>query len=84
MSPIGIARYIFFSAVLVISLFLSLRLLFANEMRRDAWRSVAKRHVYISRKRFKMLTLLLGWVLLFIALTVAYWQIDELIANQQG
>ena len=82
MSPIGIARYIFFSAVLVISLFLSLRLLFAHDMRREAWRSVAKRHFYMGRKRFKAATLLLGWILLFVALTVAYWQIDELITNQ--
>jgi hypothetical protein len=82
MSPFGVAKYIFTSALFVVSLFFALRLLFAHDMRRDAWRSTVKHYVYISRNKFKVWSILLGWILLFVALFVAYFQIDGLITNQ--
>jgi 4-amino-4-deoxy-L-arabinose transferase-like glycosyltransferase len=82
MSPFGVAKYILTSALFVVSLFFALRLLFAHDMRRDAWRSTVKRYVYISRAKFKVWSILLGWILLFVALSVAYFQIDQIITNQ--
>lgn len=82
MSPFGVAKYIFTSALFVVSLFFALRLLFAHDRRREAWRSTVKNYVYISRNKFKLWSILLGWILLFVALTVAYFQIDRIITNQ--
>lgn len=81
MSLIGVARYIVFSGIFVISLFLGLRMLFAHDMRRDAWRSTVKRYIYISRPRFKLWTIIFGWLLLFIALFVAWNQIDQILTQ---
>jgi hypothetical protein len=81
MSPFGVARSIFDAALLVMSLFFSLRLLFAHDMRREAWRSFIKRHVYVSQKNFKRLSILFGWLLLFVAIYLAYLQIDKLVAK---
>ena len=81
MLPIAAIKYIFFSAVLVISLFLSIRCLFASDMRREAWRSGIKHRIYIREKTFKKVTLIIGWVLLFLALYVAYFQILDLLED---
>jgi 4-amino-4-deoxy-L-arabinose transferase-like glycosyltransferase len=83
MSPIGVAKYILTAAVLVLSMFFGLRLLFAHDMRREAWRSVVKRYVYLSRNRFKSVTILLGWLFLFLALYVAFMQIDKLVTGDE-
>lgn len=81
MVPIAAIKYLFFSAVLVISLFLSIRCLFANEMRREAWRSAIKHRIYFRASTFKKLTIVLGWFLLFVALYVAYFQILDLLED---
>lgn len=81
MSPIGVARSSFDAALLVISLFFAIRLLFAHDMRREAWRSFVKRHVYINQKNFKRQTIALGWLLLFIAIYLGYLQVDKLVAK---
>jgi hypothetical protein len=82
MSPFEVGKYILTSALFVLSLFFALRLLFAHDLRRDAWRSTVKHTVYISRAKFKVWSILLGWFCLFVALLVAYFQIDRLITNQ--
>lgn len=79
MSPIGVARSIFDAALLVLSLFFALRLLFAHEERRHEWRSIVKRRVYISQPAFKRITITLGWLFLFIAIYLSYRQIDNLV-----
>jgi hypothetical protein len=81
MSPLGVARYILTAAVFVISLFFAMRLIFAHDMRREVWRSVVKRYVYFSQSKFKVWSITLGWIFLFIALWVAYLEIDQLITN---
>jgi hypothetical protein len=81
MSPFGVAKSIFDAALLVMSLFFALRLIFAHELRRETWRSFVKRHVYISQKSFKLLTILFGCLFLFIAIYLAYLQIDKLVAK---
>lgn len=81
MSPFGVARSIFDAALLVMSLFFAIRLLFAHDMRREAWRSFVKRHVYINQKNFKRLSIGLGWLLLFVAIYFAYLQVDKLVAK---
>jgi hypothetical protein len=79
MNPIGVAKYIFSAAALVLSAFFALRLLFAHDMRREAWRSIVKRYIYFSQQRFKLLTILLGWIFLLLALYLTYLQIDQLV-----
>ncbi|NDV61221.1 hypothetical protein G0Q06_02015 [Puniceicoccales bacterium CK1056] len=79
MSPFGVAKSIFDAALLVLSIFFAFRLLFAHEARRDEWRSVVKRRVYIGRPNFKRLSILLGWIFLFIAIFLTYRQIDKLV-----
>jgi len=83
MSPIGVAKYILTAAVLVLSMFFGLRLLFAHDIRREAWRSEVKRYAYFSQKRFKTLTLLLGWGFLLLALYVAFLQVDKLVGGDE-
>ena len=82
MIPLGAIRYIIQAAIIVVCLFLGLRFLFAQEMRREAWRSTIKHRIYIAHKPFKVITVLLGWVLLFIALSVAYFQIIGLMDKE--
>ena len=79
--PLEAIKYICLSAVIVISLFMGIRLLFAHEMRREAWRSVTKRYIYMSRPRFKTVTLTIGWISLLLALYVAYFQILDLMTD---
>lgn len=81
MSPIGVARYILTAAIIVVSMFFALRLLFAHDFLRETWRSMVKRYFYINRGQFKAWSILLGWLFLFIALTVAYFEIDRLITD---
>lgn len=80
MSPVAVAKYVFDAAILVLSFFFAFRLLFAHDMRRHAWRSVVKRRVYISQPNFKRLTILFGWIFLFIAIFLTYRQIDRLVS----
>ena len=82
MSLVGVFKYILTSAVFVVSLLLSLRMIFAHDLRRETWRSTVKRYIHVSRARFKTWTVLMGWILLLVALSVAYFQIDKLISNQ--
>lgn len=81
MIPLGAIIYIIKAAIFVLSLFMGMRLLFAHEMIRETWRSSLRRYVYISSKVFKTLSILLGWVLLLVALTIAYIEIDRLISG---
>jgi hypothetical protein len=79
MNLLGAIKYILSSAVIVISLFLAFRGLFANDMRREIWRLSVKRRIYISQRRFKTITVTAGWLFLFLALIVAYWEIIGLL-----
>jgi hypothetical protein len=79
MIPLGAISYIIYSGIFVVCLFLGIRCLFAHEERRELWRSVIKHRVYVSPKTFKVLTILAGWILLLIALFVAYSQITALL-----
>ena len=81
MNPIGVTKYIFFSAVFVVCFVTGIRLIFAHDMRRDFWRSNVKRHIYISAPRFKSLTVVSGWLLLVFSLYIAFIQIDQLITR---
>lgn len=79
MIPLGAIRYVVFSTIFVVCLFVGLRCLFAHEMRRESWRSMIKHRVYINRKRFKVITIVGGWLLLLVALYVAYIQVIALL-----
>ncbi|MGC9450138.1 MAG: hypothetical protein ACP5I4_01710 [Oceanipulchritudo sp.] len=79
MIPLGAVRYIVHATIIVGCLFVGFRCLFAHDMRREAWRSRIKHRVYISQKRFKLVTLLLGFILVAIGFYVAYLRIIELI-----
>lgn len=81
MIPLGAIRYILISAVFVLSFFFALRLLIAHDMRREAWRHYVKNKVYLSRRQFKALTILMGWMFLFIALGTAYYEMDRFMAS---
>ena len=78
---LGTIRYILISAVIVISMFLGLRMIFAHDLRREAWRSFSKRYVYVGRERFKRVTFLTGWLILLLSLWTIYNEIDRLISN---
>ena len=82
MIPLGAIRYVIKAAIIVVCLFMGLRFIFAHEMRREAWRSNIKHRIYIARQPFKVITILLGYVLLFIALYVAYFQIIGLMDKE--
>ncbi len=75
MVPIGAIKYTILAAILVLSLFTGLRFIFAHDMQREAWRSFLKRYVYVSQKRFKRITIIVGWLLLLLGLYIAYFQI---------
>ena len=81
MIPLGAIKYIIQSGILVISFFFAMRCLFAHEMRLEAWRSMLKHRVYLSRKSFRICTRLLGWLCLFVSLTVAYYLILDLLTD---
>lgn len=66
---------------MVLSLFVGIRCLFAHEMRREIWRTAIKRYIYFPRARFKIVTMIFGSILLFIGLSVAYFQIIGLLDN---
>lgn len=82
MIPLAAVKYIIVAAVLVLSLFTGLHFIFANDVRREGWRMLLKRYVYVSRKRFKGFTLFIGWLLLLLGLFVAYSQIADLIGSK--
>lgn len=79
MIPLGVIRYLFFSTIFVVSLFLGLRCIFAHDRRREAWRTMIKRRFYMSQKSFKLTSICLGWSLLLLSLFVAYFQILDLL-----
>lgn len=81
MNPIGVAKYILFSAVFVVSLVAGLRLIFAHEVTREGWRNDLKRRVYISRPRFRLVTVSAGLLLLLLALLVALLQVRDLASD---
>ena len=81
MGPVAAIKYLFLSAVLVVSLFISIRCLFASDFRRENWRSALKHRIYFRASTFKRVTLLLGWFLLLVALYVAYFQILDLLED---
>ena len=72
-------KYLLSAAIMVLSFFFAFHCLFAQDVRREAWRLSIKRRIYFSQKRFKALTILAGWLFLFIALSVAYWEILRLM-----
>lgn len=80
MLPLAAIKYIFYSGVLVVSFFFAIRCLFAHDLRREAWRTQIKRRVYISQIGFKRLTIVFGWLCLFISLYVAYFLIIDSIS----
>ena len=82
MNPIGAARYLFYAAIIVISLFFGLRLLFAHKVRRENWRDHFKHRFYLSRQQFKVASIGLGCLLVAIGLLVAYFQILGLVENR--
>jgi len=79
MIPLSAVIYIIKSGVCVLSLFFGLRLLFAAELTRETWRGGLRRYVYFTSGRFKILSILMGWVLLLLGLAIAYMEIDRLI-----
>ncbi|MEX0322534.1 MAG: hypothetical protein AB3N63_10275 [Puniceicoccaceae bacterium] len=81
MIPIAAIKYIIVAAVMVLSIFTGLRFIFANDVRREAWRNYLKRYVYVSQKRFKRISIVIGWLLLLFGLYVAYSQIVDLMGN---
>ncbi|MEX0326848.1 MAG: hypothetical protein AB3N33_12245 [Puniceicoccaceae bacterium] len=81
MVPIAAIKYLFLSAILVVSLFLSIRCLFASDVRREAWRFAIKHRYYMRQKTFKRVTLLLGGLLLVLALLVAYYLTLDLLED---
>jgi hypothetical protein len=78
MNPIGIAQYIVFAGVFVTSFFLGLRMVFANDYRRETWRSTVKRYIYFSRPTFKRVSIASGFLLFSLSLFVAYHMILDL------
>ena len=81
MIPIGAIKYTILAAILVLSIFTGIKFIFASDVRREVWRSIIKRYVYLSQKRFRRLSIILGWILLLFGLYVAYSQIVDLIGN---
>lgn len=81
MIPIAAIKYIIVAAILVLSIFTGLHFIFSNDVRREAWRNYLKRYVYFSQKRFKRISIILGWLLLLFGLYVAYSQIVDLMGN---
>jgi hypothetical protein len=79
MVPLGAVKYTILAAVLVLSVFVGIRFIFAHDMRRETWRSMVKRHVYVSQIRFKRMTIAFGWLLLLFGLSIAYFQILNLL-----
>lgn len=81
MIPIAAIKYIIVAAILVLSIFIGCKMVFASDVKREAWRMVAKRFVYMSQQRFKKVSILVGWLLLLLGLYVAYSQIVDLMGN---
>ena len=81
MVPVAAIKYLFFSAVFVVSLFAAIRCLFANEVQREGWRNSLKHRVCFQRTTFKRLTLVIGWILLLLAMYIAYLQILDLLED---
>lgn len=82
MIPFAAIKYLISSAILVVSIFLGLRLLFANDIRREEWRSKIKRRIYMSRERFKRVTVLLGLLLLALGAWMTALQVVGLLENR--
>ena len=78
MNPIGIARYIVFAGVFVISFFWGLRMIFAHDYRRENWRSTVKRYIYFSQSTFKRVSIASGFLMFCLSLFVAYHIILDL------
>lgn len=81
MIPIGAIKYILTAAIFVVCVFLGTRMIFAGDPRREDWRSWVKRRFYLSQRVFKIVTIVMGVVLLAIGLYVGYVQIDKLMAE---
>lgn len=81
MIPLAAIKYTILAGIMVLSLFVGIRCLFAHEVRREMWRTAIKRRIYFSQSRFKIVTMIFGSILLFIGLSVAYFQIIGLIDN---
>ena len=81
MISLSAIKYLLSAAIMVLSFFIAFHCLFAHEVRREAWRSVIKRRVYFSQKRFKTVTILIGWVCLLLGLCVAYLEILHLMES---
>lgn len=81
MIPLDAVKYLIFSAIMVVSIFVGIRLIFAHDMRRDEWRSKIKRRIYMSQRRFKRVTILLGILLITLGTWVALQQALGLMAD---
>ena len=79
MLPIAAVKYIFLSLVIVLSMFFGIQGVFAREDRREQWRSILRRRIYFQRDTFKKLTKIGGWICIAISLSIAYFEILDLI-----
>ena len=70
-------KYILISIVIVPSFIFGMRMIFANDMRREFWRSAVKRSVYFSQDQFKTVSAMCGWFLLALSLIVTYYSVID-------
>ena len=78
MIPLDAIVYTFYSAILVVSFFFAIRLLFAHDVRREAWRGGIKRRIYMTQAGFKRASIVSGWICLLISLATMYHLILDL------
>jgi heme/copper-type cytochrome/quinol oxidase subunit 4 len=81
MNPVGIAKFMVFSAIIVLSLFAGIALLFMNKDNREDLRYHVKHRVYISRKGFSILCKLVGVILILISGATSYWIISTIYTD---
>ena len=81
MIPIAAIKYTILAGIMVISILVGIRCLFAHEMLRETWRTAIRRYIYFSRTRFKIVTITFGLFSLIIGLSVAYVQVIGLLSK---
>ena len=74
MNLISISYYMLLSLVLVVSGILSLRCLFVNQMRLEAWHEPVHYRRRMPLSTFKWLVHLTGWASLAVFMLTVYWQ----------
>ncbi len=81
MIPFGAIKYVVLSAVFVLCVLFGLRLVLAGYYTREVWRTHVKRHVYISQRWFRVITLVSGILLLIIAFGIGYNEVVRLLGK---